>query len=83
MRFGLMAPVARPKSVSFTWPLESTRKFCRGLIDQKSMSFTKLIAYLWLEIPMDVPKLVQLGDGCEHFADIKACMFLFEYARII
>jgi hypothetical protein len=47
------------------------------------MSFTKLIAYLWLEIPMYVPKFVQLGDGCEHFADIKACMFLFEYTRII
>jgi hypothetical protein len=39
-----------------------------------------VIAYLWLEIPMNVPKLVQLADSCEHFADIKACMFLFEYA---
>jgi hypothetical protein len=83
MRFGLMAPVARPKSVSFTWPLESTRKFCHALIDQKRMSFTKLIAYLWFEIPMYVPKLVELRDGCKHFADIKARMFLFEYTRII
>lgn len=32
MRLGLRAPVARPKSVSLTWPVESTRKFCRGLI---------------------------------------------------
>jgi hypothetical protein len=47
------------------------------------MSFTKLIAYLWLEIPMYVPKLVQLANGCEHFADIKARMFLFEYTRIV
>jgi hypothetical protein len=47
------------------------------------MSFTKPIAYLWLEVPMYVPKLVQLANGREHFADIKTCMFLLEYARIV
>jgi hypothetical protein len=41
------------------------------------------MVYLWLEIPMYIPKLVQLADGCEHFADIKSCMFFLEYARII
>ena len=32
---------------------------------------------------MNVPKLVQLADGREHFADIKSRMFLLEYARIV
>lgn len=50
---------------------------------EKDMSFTRLIAYLRLEISMNVSKLVQLGDSCEHFADVKACMFLFEYTRVI
>ena len=31
IRFGFKAPVANPKSVSLTWPVPSTKKFCRQL----------------------------------------------------
>jgi hypothetical protein len=47
------------------------------------MSFSKPTAYLRLEIPMYVSKLVQLADSREHFADIKSCVFLLEYSRIV
>jgi hypothetical protein len=53
------------------------------LFGKVEMPFTKHIAYLRLEIPMYVPELVQLADGRKHFADIKSCMFLLEYARIV
>jgi len=81
MRFGLRAPVARPKSVSFTWPVESTRKFCRGLILHWISQLFR--AYLRFKIPVNVPELVQLANRREHFTDVESCVFLLEDARIV
>jgi len=38
---------------------------------------------LWLEVTMDVTKLVQLADRGEHFADIESCVLLLQNTRVI
>lgn len=39
--------------------------------------------HLRLKISMDITELVQLADCSEHLADVEACMFFLENARIV
>ena len=61
--WGFRVPVARPKSVSLTCPVPSTRKFCarRSVSCESARSI-----HLWLQIAMDISELVQLVDSREH-----------------
>ena len=79
---GLRAPVARPKSVSFTCPVLSTRKFFGG-ISQSTCCQLHYRPYLRLKIAVYISKLVELIHCCEHFADIKPRVFLFQDPRVV
>jgi hypothetical protein len=39
--------------------------------------------YLWLEISVNISKLVELVDSHEHFCGVKLGMFLFKDTRVI
>ena len=62
--------------MSLTWPVLSTRKFCR----QRGQPMS---THLRLEIPVDVAKLVQLVDAHEHLGGVKPRVLLLEHARVV
>ena len=41
------------------------------------------MAYLWLQVTMDVTKLMKLVDGGKHLANIEPRMFFLENARVV
>jgi hypothetical protein len=77
MVFGFNAPVARPKSVSLTWPVLSTRKFCVTSSEWIIVSGSRSTRdYLGLEITMDVAELVKFVDSSKHLRDVVLGMLL-------
>ena len=81
IRCGLRAPVARPKSVSLTWPVPSTRKFFKGI--SQPASYQVGMPYLRFEIAVNVSKFVELVDRSKHLTDVEPCMLLFQDPGII
>lgn len=81
IRCGLRAPVARPKSVSLTWPVPSTRKFFED-VSQPASSQGRT-PYFRFKITVNVSKFVEFVDRGKHLADVKPRMLLFQNPRII
>ena len=79
---GFRAPAASPKSVSLICPLGSMRKFC-GRAVQHSSLVTRRKTHFGLEVPMDVPELVQLRYSAEHLGDVEPRVLLLEDPRVV
>jgi hypothetical protein len=85
---GFRAPVANPKSVNLTCPVESTKKFyhsVRHLVSPKnSTALLRAIpshpTYLWFQISVNISELVKLAYAHEHLSGIEPGVFLLEHS---
>jgi len=81
IRCGLRAPVARPKSVSLTCPVPSTRKFFGGV--SQSIWRQAKAPYFGFKVAVNVSKFVEFVNRSKHLADVKPRMFLFQNPRVV
>lgn len=81
IRCGLRAPVARPKSVSLTCPVPSTRKFCKGV--GQSTRRQARTPHFGFKVTVNVSKFVKFVDGSKHLTDVKLGVFLFQNPRVV
>ncbi len=79
--------VERTSSESEVSQLDMSRTIYEEVLQSPSVPIHPIsinpIAYLRLEIPMNITKLMQLVHSHEHLRDIKPCIFLLEDPAVV